>query len=79
MSFPSQRKLSLLLQLDSSCNHEMDITVHGRIQLFIKDQNIKKNPPYVKVEVDVWPSDLIFFPSVMPSGGVVSRAFSLGN
>lgn len=38
MSFPSQRKLSLLLQLDSSCNHEMDTTVHGRIQLFIKDQ-----------------------------------------
>lgn len=48
MSFPSQRKLSLLLQLDSSCNHEMDITVHVRIQLFIKDQNIKKTHPMLK-------------------------------
>lgn len=57
----------------------MDITVESNYSYKIKTFK-KKKTPYVKVEVDVWPSsDLIFFPSVMPSGGVVGRAFSLGN
>lgn len=88
-AFSCLKNLSCLFQVRESflcyCNWILHVTMKW-ISLFTVESNYSykiktlKKPPYVKVEVDVWPSsDLIFFPSVMPSGGVVSRAFSLGN